>query len=155
MNSLATALVRGQLQGRGLLIDRDAGLTVCQPVPNGTTKRDCSWPVFTRSRFPSRNLPFVRHRGLYTFEACRLTLVPVLSQKWPRSSCRVIWRSSGPLWLRRSRCFRFANRGSASDLSCQDCGGAAIFQGATCCCGKGSRSTWAFPEPWFNGFGST
>src|ERR1035441_7926801 len=68
MNSLATALVRGQLQGRGLLIDRDAGLTVCQSVPNGTTKRDCSWPVFTRSRFPSRNLPFVRHRGLYTFE---------------------------------------------------------------------------------------
>jgi hypothetical protein len=27
MNSRATALVRGQLQGRGLLIGRDAGVT--------------------------------------------------------------------------------------------------------------------------------
>ena len=98
--------------------------------------------------------PLGAGRRFILLKEWRLTLAPVPSSKWPRSSCPAIWRDSGRLWLRQSRCRRFANRGSASNPSCQDCDEAAIFQGATCCCGKASRSTWEFREPWFNGFGN-
>jgi hypothetical protein len=81
----------GQLQERVLIFRRDA-----DAVHRGKQTGQRKALFLLRVRFRSQSLAFVKHRALYTLEACRLTLVRVLSQKWPRSSCRMIWRGCGP-----------------------------------------------------------